>query len=244
MIHARADDFKNAQFGFYWSFRFYASAFESESHAAKIYYLTAKLCDSESTILEDDLKLLEECNETNTLEIKLLRCQLLLCLQKWPQLEAFIESESGEISFENVTEIILRSSSTTECPLGIHHKILQCLLQRETENIERFASLYRAMCTCSLLIDFHDRSYFMEAIKIIKMAFGKYPGDEVAWLCNQAHTQAVEDFCHRRDTKGASEWIEIALSLLYLIPTGNAHRPPLEASIKDLYARILGKSIS
>lgn len=226
LLHARADDFKSAQFGFCWAIKFLKTA------EAKFYFLSAKIICSESEISQEDLKLIEECEQTP--DCKLLRCQLLIQLQKWPQLTALLDDP--DLVFESVAEIILQSA--TECPLQIHHKILKTLAEREQENISKFAMLFRGLATCALLIDDRDTLYFEEACQLIKASFGAYPVEEVAWLCNEAHSQALKQFTRQHDTKMASKWIELAMTLLYLLPTENGHRIALMHSIQDLYHRI------
>jgi hypothetical protein len=226
LIHARADDFKAAQIGFCWAVKFLKTA------EAKFYFLSAKIIGAESEISEEDLKLLEECDQTP--ECKLLRCQVLIQLQKWPQLTALLDDP--DLVFESVAEVILQSA--TECPLQIHHKILKTLAEREHKNISKFAVLFRGLCACALLIDERDTLYFEQACQLIKASFGAYPVEEVAWLCSEAHSQAFKQLTHQHDTKTASKWIDLAVTLVYLLPTGNAHRSALMPSIQDLYNRV------
>ncbi len=230
LIHARADDFKHAQIGFLWASKFFKD-FESIQES-KFYFLSAKLISPEAEVSEEDLGMVQECKQTA--ECKLLRCQLLIQLAKWKELEALLDDPN--LVFESVAEIILQSD--IECPLPIHHIILKTLAEREEKDIGRFAVLFRGLCACALMIDERDTCYFEEACKLIKASFGEYPVEEVAWLCNQAHSQALHQFTHSRDSKMATKWIELAMSLLYMLPSGNPHRTALTESIQDLYGRL------
>lgn len=241
LIHARADDFTHAQVGFYWAVKFFEGG-THEAQEAKFYLLSAKLCTEMAQVTEEDLKLARECDQSKP-ECKLLHCQLLIQLQKWNELEALLDEitndgdDEGEgITFENVAEVILQSS--IECPLPIHRKVLTTLAAREHKSIARFSVLFRGLCACALLIDDQDTCYFEEACRLIKGSFGAYPVQEMAWLCNRAHTQALEELNSRKNTKKATEWLELAMNLLYLLPTGDAHRQALTEGIQDLYHRL------
>lgn len=220
VIHARAEDFVNAQLGFKWCQEF--SMGEREfTFKSGFYYLTAKMCTSDE-IINEDYRILENCknckeNEFN-LQLICLEIELLLRDNKWEDLEIILKD--CQISFEVIAELILRAS--VEVPLNLHRLILEKLTDEEFNcenfNMTRFAALFRGLTTCSLLQFPEDLAHFHSALKMIKSSFGRYPGDEITWLCGTALEMGRQAGEVIGEWSKAGEWTEMALNLVYLIP--------------------------
>lgn len=224
VIHARAEDFTNAQFGFKWCQEFSGVEGRDFYFKSGFYYLTAKMCTSEE-IIDQDYRILENCKMFQEekegefkLELMCLEIELLLRDKKWEELEKLLKG--CDISFESIAELVLRAS--VEVPLNLHQLILEKLTQEEFNsedfNVTRFAALFRGLTTCSLLQFPGNLAHFHSALKMIRSSFGRYPGNEVAWLCGTALEMGHQAAEIVGEWSKAGDWTEMALNLVYLIP--------------------------
>ena len=232
VIHARAEDYQNAQFGFKWCQEFSQKSEETArefGYKSGFYYLTARLCTEDTINLEFDYKILEDI-ENGSLEVKCLKIEMLLRSNKWADLRECLRT--SDVTFGTLAEIVLRASE--EVPLEIYRLILEKLSENEYNSdqfdINRFSGLFRGLTTCSLLQFPKDTTHFQTAIKMIKCSFGRYPADEIVWLCGTAlemgRSAADEGF----DWNLAGEWTEIALNLVYLLPD---HSKAIKLSLQE-----------
>ena len=222
VIHARAEDFTNAQFGFKWCHEFSVVEGRKFYFKSGFYYLTAKMCTSEE-ITDDDYSILENCKMFQKkgefkLELMCLEIEILLRDKKWDELGKLLKL--CDVSFEAIAELVLRASA--EVPLNLHQLILEKLTEEEFNsedfNVTRFAALFRGLTTCSLLQFPGNLAHFHSALKMIKSSFGRYPGNEVAWLCGTALEMGHQAAEIVGEWSKAGEWTEMALNLVYLIP--------------------------
>ena len=221
VIHARAEDFINAQFCFKWCHLF-SKTLKEFTFKSAFYYLTAKMFNEEAEITEDDFVILDSLNKDNYKEFEgellCLKIEMLLKTKKWADLECLITT-TGSFMYEILAEIVLRTC--VDVPLRIYHLALSTLTERALENkfdLINFSKLFRGMITCSLLQYPSDLSHFHTALKIIKSSFGGYPGDEITWLCATALETGRQAIEVMRDWPRGSEWTEMAMNLVYLIP--------------------------
>lgn len=238
VIHARAEDFKSAQFGFKWCWTFAQKCAEFKFKSG-FYYLTAKLCESETEIIDDDFQVLNDCEAMGCkaefeIQMTCLKIEMLLRCKKWKELGAVLK-EVSNIGFESIAEIVLRSSE--EVPLEIYQLTLKKLTENEFESqdfdIQRFSGLFRGLTTCALLQFPADLSHFQSALKMIKSSFGRYPSEEVTWLCGTAlemGRKACEEF---GEYEKAGEWIEMAMNLVYLINGDSEDTRIIKSSLQE-----------
>lgn len=238
VIHARAEDFDNAQFCFQWCHEFSNILKTNEFRfKAAFYYLTTKMCCSTAEIDEKDFIILDslQCeSESMDIEVICLKIEMLLKTEKWSILEDMLKTSNlcAAISYETIAEIVLRTSA--DIPLSVYHLILTTLTERQFDSTNfdliKFSKLFRGMITCSLIQYPSDLSHFHSALKIIKSSFGAYPGDEITWLCGtslEMGRQAVEVM---GDWNKGAEWTEMAMNLVYLIPESDAD---IKKSLKE-----------
>lgn len=236
VVHARAEDFSNAQFGFKWCQEFSSKSEESRKEfnfKATFYYLTAKLCTEDSIDDEFDYKLLSLI-DNGSLEVNCVKIEMLLRSRKWKDLSDVLKKTS--ISFVTLAEIILRASE--DVPLEIYRLILEKLSEDEfnsgdTIDICRFAGLYRGLTTCSLLQYPNDMGHFNCALEMIKGSFGRYPGDEIVWLCGTALEMGRQCVEISGNWHLAGQWTEIALNLVYLIPVEEERLRIIKTSLQE-----------
>lgn len=243
VIHARAEDFNNAQFCFKWCHDFTNNTDEFYFKSA-FYYLTTKICCADVEISEDDFNILEKLEHEKSfdsrsmeIEVVCLKIEMVLKTEKWTILENILTKSFTMISYETIAEIVLRTAS--DIPLRIYHLILSTLTERQFDvttkklDLIKFSKLFRGMITCSLLQYPSDLSHFQTALKIIKSSFGSYPGDETTWLCGtslEMGRQAVEVM---GDWNKGAEWTEMAMNLVYLIPETDDTEKFIKKSLKE-----------
>ena len=223
VIHARAEDFTSAQFGFKWCQNFSQWATEAKEefeYKAGFYYLTAKVCGSEG-ITEEDYEILKQCEKKSvTTALSCLKIEMLLRSRNWTDLGEVLRTTTS-LKFESLAEIVLRASE--EIPLEIYRLILDKLTENEFMNADfdilRFAGLYRGLTICALLQFPNDLGHFHAAVKMIKSSFGGYPSEETAWLCSTALEMGRQAAENEGEWGKAGEWTEMAMNLVYLIST-------------------------
>jgi hypothetical protein len=243
VIHARAEDFISAQFGFKWCQKFSHNSDGAKSefgYKAGFYYLTAKVCGNE-VINEEDYEIFEECELMNkSVALLCLKIEMLLRSRNWREL-AEVLSKNDNLKFESLAEIVLRASE--EIPLEIYRLIIEKLTENEFESqdfdIIRFSGLYRGLTTCALLQYPSDLGHFHTAVKMIKSSFGGYPSDETVWLCSTALEMGRQASENEGEWGRAGEWTEIAMNLVYLLPTETEEdrilRNSLQESVKKIF---------
>ena len=237
VIHARAEDFINAQFCFKWCHEFSKTSNEFKFKSA-FYYLTTKICCPDAEITDDDFIILQDIGEEEMYETEItcLKIEMLLKTEKWTVLESLLNTITG-ISYETMAEIVLRTSA--EIPLKINHLILSSLTEREFDSpdfdLGKFSKLFRGMITCSLLQYPSDLSHFQSALKIIKSSFGAYPGDEIMWLCANSLEMGRQAVDVTGDWNKGAEWTEMAMNLVYLIPEDNYSKNTLKESVSIFF---------
>ena len=238
VIHARAEDFISAQFGFKWCQVFSQYSEESKEEfafKAGFYYLTAKMCGSEE-INEEDYEVLRSCCETegDSVSLMCLKIEMLLRSKKWEDLK-YALSNNSTVGFESLAEIVLRASE--EIPLEVYRLILDKLTENEFESqsfdLIRFAGLYRGLTTCALLQYPSDLSHFHSAVKMIKSSFGRYPCEETVWLCGTALEMGRQAADGDGEWEKAAEWTEMAMNLVYLIPTENDEDKIIKTNLQE-----------
>lgn len=243
VIHARAEDFSNAQYCFKWCCEFKSDKCSELNFKSSFYYLTAKMCETDTKIKQidqDDFVTLDSLTESSQYEeykkeIICLKIEIFLKAEKWTELESLLLSlnNSTEISYETLAEIVL--SASVEIPLKIYHSILLKLTEREFDSssfdIIKFSKLFRGMITCSLLQYPSDLSHFHSAVKVIKSSFGAYPDEEIIWLCGTSLEMGREAAYVLGDWNKGAEWIEMAMNIVYLIPDGNSTKKDMKESV-------------
>ena len=238
VMHARAEDFFSAEFGFKWCQTFSKRSKEAQEefgYKSGFYYLTAKLCGYES-MTEEDYEILKQCEIANrTAALLCLKVEMLLRSNKWEELSAVLIKKSDNLKFECLAEIILKASE--EIPLEIYRLILDKLTENEFEredfDIIRFASLYRGLTTCALLQYPKDLGYFHSAVKMIKSSFGGYPSEEIVWLCSTALEMGRQSVETDEDWDKAGQWTEVAVNLVYLIPCDSEDDKIIKTSLQE-----------
>lgn len=246
VIHARAEDFKSAHFGFKWCWDFAQRCAEFKFKSG-FYYLTAKLCESEVMITEEDFQVMKDCESDGSVtefedQMICLKIEMMLRCRKWKDLEQVLKMNSTRIGFEGIAEIVLRSSE--EVPLEIYQLILKRLTENEFErqdfDIQRFSGLFRGLTTCALLQFPGDLSHFQSALKMIKSSFGRYPSEEVTWLCGTALEMGRRAYEDLGEFEKAGEWTEMSMNLVYLINSETEDNLLIKSSLQESVLKLKG----
>ena len=130
--------------------------------------------------------------------LTMLEAEICIICESWSDLEIILGRKSGTIEFEHLAEIILKSTNIN-VPISVHKFALERLahesISLESFDINRFSIIYRGLTSAALL---DDRCaaviYFREAVSIVKQSFGRYPVDEIVWLCAVAHNTSLDLF--------------------------------------------------
>ncbi len=204
-------------------------------YKAGFYYLTEKVCGNEE-ITEEDYEILEQCEEViedTQMSLLCLKVEMLIGSKRWENLKSVLTM--CDIGFEALAEIILRASE--EIPLEIYRLVLDKLTEDEFESdsfdMVRFSGLYRGLTTCALLQFPSDLSHFHSAVRMIKSSFGKYPSEETVWLCSTALEMGRRAVDSEDDWEKAGEWTEMAMNLVYLIPTENEDDKLIRGNLQE-----------
>lgn len=246
VIHARAEDFQSAKFGFIWCFELakdhQTEALKEMESKSAFYYLTAKMCDFKSGAIEErDFELMNRCESGLAVDFSTqlicLKIEMFIRAQKWYELTDALKKIENDpkIHFETVAEIILKTSE--EIPLEVYLLVLKKLTENEFNrqdfNVERFAELFRGMSMCALLQFPNDLSHFERALSMVKSSFGGYPNDEVTWFCSTALEMGRRAYNETGRWDLAEKWTEMAMNFVYLIAETDAEDKLMKATLQE-----------
>jgi len=207
VIHSKAEAFEDACFGFNWALQFARRTNNPSSKLYCIFFLLSCRSCAIDGFETGDIDLVREARNILELDvvndgscysefIVILEVEICIAFERWNDLETVIKCMPESVEFEHLAEIILKSGNTN-IPISVHKMALERLAHDSFASakfdINRFSIIYRGLSNAALL---EDRSsavvYFREAVSIVKQSFGKYPTDEIVWLCAAAHNTALD----------------------------------------------------